>query len=133
MPSKLGPHCLRPTSSARQMIDAGCRIVKLVDDFGLAPELASKPGLTLIGRVYADNPRTAESQRGENPEDAARRFVASQKEKYALNPAIKLWEGHNEPVWGSRGDMEWYARFEIARLKILADMGLRGTIACFAT
>ncbi|HLB48385.1 MAG TPA: hypothetical protein VJL59_15370 [Anaerolineales bacterium] len=133
MPSKLGPHCLRPTSSARQMIDAGCRIVKLVDDFGLAPELASKPGLTLIGRVYADNPRTAESQRGENPEDAARRFVDSQKEKYTLNPAIKLWEGHNEPVWGSRGDMEWYARFEIARLKILADMGLRGVIACFAT
>jgi hypothetical protein len=133
MPSKLGPHCLRPTGSARQMIDAGARIVKLVDDFGLAPELASKPGLTLIGRVYASDPRTAESQRGENPETAARRFVDSQKDKYTRNPTIKLWEGHNEPVWGSREDMEWYAKFEIARLKILADMGLRGVIACFAT
>ncbi len=133
MPSKLGPHCLRPARSAREMIDAGARIVKLVDDFGLAPELASKPGVTLIGRVYAHDPRTAESQRGENPEDAARRFIDSQKEKYRLNPAVKLWEGHNEPVWGSREDMEWYARFEIARLKLLAEMGLRGVIACFAT
>lgn len=133
MPSKLGPHCLRPTASARAMIDAGCRIVKLVDDFGLAPELAGKPAVTLIGRAYAHDPHTAESQRGEDPEAAARRFVDSQKQKYQLNPTIKIWEGHNEPVWGSREDMEWYARFEVARLKILADMGLRGVIACFAT
>ena len=133
MPSKLGPHCLRPTRGARQLIDAGCRIVKLVDDFGLAPELAARPGLTLIGRVYADNPRTAEEQRRENPEVAARRFIDSQKDKYLANASIKIWEGHNEPVWGSREDMEWYAKFEIARLKILGDMGLRGVIGCFAT
>jgi len=135
MPSKLGPHCLRGSNGARKIIDAGCNIVKLVDDFGLAPELANKPNVTLIGRVYASNPRTAEEQMksGEAPETAARRFIDSQKEKYRLNPAIKIWEGHNEPVWGSQEEMQWYAAFDAARLKILADMGLRGVIACFAT
>jgi hypothetical protein len=135
MPSKLGPHCLKSADGARKLIDAGCRIVKMVDDFGLAPELSAKPGVTLIGRVYASNPRTAEEQQkaGENPEAAARRFIDAQKEKYRLNPTIKLWEGHNEPVWGSPDEMKWYAEFDAARLKILADMGLRGVIACFAT
>lgn len=135
MPSKLGPHCLKSADGARKLIDAGCRIVKMVDDFGLAPELAAKPGVTLIGRVYASNPRTAEEQQksGEAPEAAARRFIDAQKEKYRLNPAIKIWEGHNEPVWNSPDEMKWYAAFDVARLKILADMGLRGVIACFAT
>lgn len=132
MPAKLGPHCITPTASARQMIDAGCRIVKLLDDFGLAPELADK-GVTVIGRSYARDPGTAESQRGENPESAARRFINSQKEVYDLNPSIKIWEGHNEPIWGNREDMAWYARFEVARLRMLADMGLRGTIGQFNT
>ncbi len=131
MPSKLGPHCLRPTGSAKQMMDAGARIVKLVDDFGSAHDFLARPGVTLIGRSYSNF--TAESQRGENPEAAARRFIDSQKEKYRLNPAVKLWEGHNEPVWGGREDMEWYAKFEIARLKLLADLGLRGVVASFAT
>ena len=131
MPSKLGPHAIGPTSGTRTLVDAGCRIVKLLDDFGLAPELAAKPGVTVIGRVFS--PFTAESQRGETAEVAARRFVESQQEKYRLNPAIKIWEGHNEPVWSTREEMEWYATFEIARLRILADMGLRGVIGNFAT
>jgi hypothetical protein len=131
MPSKLGPHAIGPTAGARALIDAGCNIVKLLDDFGLAPELAAKPGLTLIGRSFS--PFTAESQRGETPEAAARRFVESQQQTYRLNPDIKIWEGHNEPVWTSREDMAWYAEFEIARLRMLADLGLRGVIGNFAT
>src|SRR5258708_5214984 len=129
MPSKLGPLCLTTTNTARQMLDAGCRIIKLVDDFGYAPELANRSDLTVIGRVFTTT--TAESQRGEAPEAAARKFIDSQKEKYQRNPAIKIWEGHNEPVWGSAEDMQWYAQFEIARLKLLADLGLRSVIGNF--
>jgi len=135
MPSKLGPHCLRATDGARKLLSAGCRIIKLVDDFGLGPELENKPGLTVIGRSYAHDPRTAEEQQkaGESPENAARRFVDHQKEKYRLNPTIKIWEGHNEPVWGNQEEMTWYANFEVARIKMLADMGLRSVIANYAT
>ncbi|MBI5290427.1 MAG: hypothetical protein HY872_00935 [Chloroflexi bacterium] len=135
MPSKLGPHVLTTTDSARKMLDAGCRIIKMVDDFGLGQGLENNPNVTVIGRVYANDPRTAEAQQkgGESPENAARRFINSQKEKYRLNPHIKIWEGHNEPVWGSHEEMAWYAAFDAARLKILADMGLRGVIGCFAT
>ncbi len=133
--SKLGPHVLRPTAGAQALIGAGCRIVKLVGDFGLAVELANRPEVTVIGRAYATNPRTAEEQffSGESPEAAAQRFLDSQRQQYALNPAIRLWEGHNEPVWSSREEMEWYARFEIERIKLLAAMGLRAVIGNFST
>lgn len=130
MASKLGPHCVTPTATARRMIEAGCRVVKLLDDFGLA-ELANAKGALVIGRSFS--PFTAESQRDQAPADAALRFVNSQREIYRLNPAVKIWEGHNEPVWSSAEDMQWYAQFEIARLNLLSQIGLRGVIGNFST
>src|SRR6267154_2018006 len=100
--SKLCPHGVAPTAAARLLIEAGCRWVKLLDDFGLAP-VAAADGAEVIGRVYSSF--TAESQRGDDPDLAAAKFIESQQEKYRLNPTIKIWEGHNEPVWGSSGDM----------------------------
>ena len=97
MPSKLGPHILKETESVQQMIRAGCRIVKFMGGFDLLPEVTD-PAVTLIGRYPASF--TAEEQRAkERPEEAARRFIDSQREFYARHPAIKLWEGHNEPMW----------------------------------
>jgi len=127
--SKLGPHCLRTTDGARRLLDAGARVVKLVDDFGLANDVA--PGVIVIGRSYSNF--TAESQRGENPASAADRFVSSQLTQYTLNPKIRIWEGHNEPVWSNATDMAWYAEFESYRIRTMASLGLRCCIGNFST
>lgn len=140
--SKLGPHVLGGSSAAESMIDAGCKIVKLVSDFGLAERAASK-GAIVIGRsisVYPDQDGravTAESMRHINPVDAAILFINLQSEKYRLNPLIKIWEGPNEPVWADAGqggeeDMDWYAAFEAERLRLLSSLGLRGVIGNFS-
>ncbi len=129
MTSKLGPHCLRATDSAQRMLDAGCKVIKLVDDFGLADNI--NPNVTIIGRVYSSF--TAESQRNENPASAADRFVKSQIEKYRANPKIRIWEGHNEPVWNNAVDMAWYAEFESYRVRLMTLLGYRCVIGNFST
>lgn len=129
MTSKLGPHCLRSTSGASELITAGAKIIKLVDDFGLASQVPT--GVTLIGRSYSSF--TAESQRGENPVDAANRFVDSQLAKYQANPIIKIWEGYNEPVWSNADDMSWYSQFEVQRITRMTQLGLRCVIGNFST
>ena len=111
------------------MLNAGARVALFVDDFGQA-DLA-QPGCTIIGRVYSNF--TAESQRGEDPASAADRFVSSQREKYELNPKIRVWCGHNEPVWSNATDMAWYSAFESARVRQMASLGLRCVIGNFST
>jgi hypothetical protein len=139
--SKLSPHCLRPTADARLLVEAGCRLVKLVDDFGAAAEyLAINPNLIILGRGYTETTLLQQLESGATPEKAAEAFVREQKEKYYdRNPLIKIWEGHNEPSFGGPNEsgalarMNWYARFEAERLRLLADLGLRGVIGNFST
>jgi len=138
MPSLLGPHILVPTPAAKLWIDAGCLIVKCVNDFGAAHEVG--PNVTVIGREmsnYPDDPGreiTGENMRHLDPIQAARFFVGVQKPKYDLNPLIKLWEGVNEPQWDWNNrpqailDMQWYAAFEAERCRLLHEMGLRAVI-----
>lgn len=141
MASKLSPHSLRPTAEARLLVEAGCRLVKLVDDFGAAGEyLSLNPNLVIIGRGYTETTLLQQLESGATPEKAAEQFVREQKEKYYdHNPLIKIWEGHNEPSFGGPNDtgaldrMGWYARFEAERLRLLADIGLRGVIGNFST
>lgn len=138
MPSKLGIHCLTPTQTARDMIDAGAQIVKLVNDFGLA-EYAISKGALVIGRHvtnYPDDPGrrvTAENLRHLAPQDAARLWVALQTLYYDANPLILLWEGPNEPVWSTPDDMRWYAEFEIERMRLLNVRGLKAVVGNFST
>jgi hypothetical protein len=141
VPSKLAPHCLKPTPDARLLVEAGCRLVKLVDDFGPAAEyLAIQPTLTIVGRGYSDYTLLQQLESGSTPEQAAAEFVRDQKERYYdRNPLIKIWEGHNEPSFGGPNEsgtlarMEWYARFEAERLRLLAGLGLRGVAGNFST
>ena len=141
MPSKLGPHSLRPTPDARAWVEAGCRLVKLVNDFGPASEyLAINPRLIVIGRGYTDQTLLEQYQSGDSPERAAGKFVAAQQARYySRNPLVKIWEGHNEPSFGSPDDagatgrMAWYGRFEAERLRLLANLGLRGVVGNFST
>lgn len=138
MASKLGIHCLTPTLTAIDMIDAGVRVVKLVNDFGIAPYALGK-GALVIGRHvtnYPDDPGrrvTAESLRHLDPRDAAGQWVNFQSQFYSANPLIKFWEGPNEPVWGTPDDMAWYAAFEIERMRLLENRGLLAVIGNFST
>lgn len=141
MASKLCPHSLRPTADAKLLVQAGCRMVKLVDDFGAAAEyLAINPDLIIVGRGYVNYTLQQQFESGATPDEAARHFVLDQKMRYYdRNPVIKIWEGHNEPSFGSPNDagaldrMAWYARFEAARLRFMSDLGLRGIVGNFST
>lgn len=73
MPSKLCPHSLVPTPDARAWVQAGCPLVKLVNDFGPANEyLAINPRLTVIGRGYTTQTLLEQLQSGDSPDEAAR-------------------------------------------------------------
>ena len=140
MPSKLCPHTLNSSSDVRAFVEAGSPLVKLVDLFGQAEELlAINPDLIIVGRVFEMTDANAEARSGVAPEAAARALIDRQKGKYAANPLIKIWEGPNEPVFGNANDpanmraIEWYATYEAERLRLLADMGLRGVVGNFAT
>lgn len=144
MPSKLGPHNLRPTADAKVLVEAGCKLVKLVEDFGAAPEyLAINPNLIIIGRSksHLDNREvTAENLRHIEPRAAAQRFVELQTKTYRDNPLIKIWEGLNEPAWEDEekpvqaaiDNYAWYAAFEAHRVQLLANMGLRAVVGNFS-
>lgn len=141
MASKLCPHSIKPTAEAKLLVQAGCPLVKFVDDFGAAEEyLALRPDLTIIGRGYTYTTLLDQLSSGDAPEQAAAKFVREQKARYYdPNPLIKIWEGHNEPSFGGPDEsgalakMEWYGRFEAARLRLLADLGLRGVVGNFST
>jgi hypothetical protein len=140
MPSKLCPHSLNAHPDLIEFVKAGSPLVKLATFFGPAEELlALNPNLTIIGRIYEPYDANGEARSGRSPEDAARALVERQKEQYRLNPAIKIWEGPNEPVFGNAEDpanvraMAWYAAFEAERLRLLADLGLRGVVGNFST
>jgi len=87
-----------------------------------------------IGRKHQGNyDAQLQYKSGLTPSEAAQQFVADQKSTYLSNPAIKYWEGHNEPVWNLPTEMEWYAWFEVERIKLMADLGLKCVIGNFAT
>ena len=140
MSSKLGAHALTSNDSVRQLLRSGSKIVKLVSDYQIAREI-SDPSAIIIGREYTEKTASQLLERGLTPKDAAYEFIyetrngngKSQLDIYQANPNIRLWEGANEPVWVTREQMEWYAQFEIARMSILADYGLRAVIGSFST
>ena len=140
MPSKLGPHTLASPVDLRRLVAAGAPVVKLAAVFGPAEELlALNPDLLVIDRVVEPDYIGAEADSGRPPEASARELLDRQREQYARNPLIKLWEGPNEPVFGRADEpaamrrMAWYAAFEAERLRLLADLGLRGVVGNFAT
>lgn len=149
--SKLGPHCLNPTADARKIVEAGCRIVKLVDNFGAAAEfLGINPDLVIIGRrisVFPGDPSrvvTAENLRHLSPSAAAMLWVEIQSETYRLNPLIHYWEGPNEPAWEVKesgvidiakttANYKWYGLFEDVRVILLDSLGLKAVVGNFST
>lgn len=140
MPSKLAPHALAPSAAVRRMVEAGCPIVKLAGPYGLAEEfLGINPQLLIVGRVIENVDIGGLADSGQSASAQAHALIERQRATYQSNPLIKIWEGPNEPGFGSANDpvqvrrMAWYAAFEAERLRLLADMGLRGVAANFST
>jgi len=132
MPTKLGAHVLRTAADLGEYIQARPAVVKLVGDWGLGRDVPEET--LVIGRKHQAN-YDAQLQKttGKAPLEAAQQFVGDQQGIYQSNPFITYWEGHNEPVWNTEEEMGWYARFEIERMKLMADLGLKCVIGNFAT
>ncbi len=132
MSTKLGAHVLRTVAELGDYIKAGPAIIKLVGDWGLAKDIPKS--ILVIGRKFEGN-YDAQHQRsaGKTPREAAQQFFDDQLETYRSNPYITYWEGHNEPVWNTEEEMGWYAQFEVERMRLMADEGLKCVIGNFAT
>lgn len=130
--TKLGLHILRQAGCLGEYIAAKPAVVKLVGDWGLAEQVP--PGTLVIGRKFCDEyDAQLQYTTGKTPQQAAQQFMDDQMATYAANPAITYWEGHNEPVWNSEEEMNWYASLEIERMRLMAQEGLKCVIGNFAT
>ena len=131
MPTKLGPHVLRSTPDPSGYIQAGIPVVKFAGDWGMASDVPE--GVLVIGRLVADYDAQHQKVMGQTPLEAARQFVQDQLLAYQSNPHIVYWEGHNEPVWTDEEGMRWYAQFEVERMQLMANLGLKCVLGNFAT
>ena len=132
MPTKLGPHVLRPATGLSEYIAAGAAVAKFVSDWGMAPKVPE--GVFVIGRkVMRDYDAQLQRETGKTPLEAAQQLINDQLPTYQANPTIKYWEGHNEPVWNTAAGMAWYAQFEIERMRLMAKLGLKCVIGNFST
>lgn len=127
--SKLGIHVIRMSAEGMDFIrNTHPIIVKGVDDLGFLAEVKEiSPNTVTIGRLSANG-----MAYNDNPEEAARDFVAEQLNQYQLNPAVDYWEGFNEPDPGL-DRMDWYARFESERVRQMAAHGLKTAVGGFST
>jgi hypothetical protein len=131
MPTKLGAHALRSAALLGEFIQARPAVVKLVGDWGIAASIPA--GVLVIGAKAGDYDAQLQRTTGKTPREAAEQLVGDMRPTYEANSAITYWEGHNEPVWNNEDDMGWYAQFEIERMKLMADMGLKCVIGNYAT
>lgn len=129
-PSKLGVHVVRNNNAniMEFVRKAQPAVMKGVDDLGFLEEVKQvSPRTITIGRLTARD----QTYVGE-PEETARDFVAYQLEQYLANPYVDYWEGWNEPD-PNLDRMDWYARFEAERVRLLAQHGLKAAVGGFAT
>lgn len=107
------------------------RILKAVDDLGWLAEVKAASSATItIGRLVSNQD---ESWAGTiDPAMAAQMYIASQLERYRLNPAVDYWEGWNEYDPNDDAKLIWYGQFEAERVCQLQALGLRGAVGGFA-
>jgi hypothetical protein len=129
--SKLGAHVLRAASGLGEFIANKPAVVTFVGDWGMAANVPT--GTLVIGATAGNYDAQFQYASGATPQQAAQQFVNDTLSRYQSNSAITYWQGHNEPVWNSEDEMAWYAQFEIARMEIMADLGLKCVIGNFAT
>jgi len=141
MPSKLFPHSLGDHPDLRLLVEAGCRAVTLAGSLNLAADLLTlRADLLLFGVSTGESARASAAGTGETrPDTAAREYVESQRDVYQTNRLIRIWAGPTLSGLTDASDptqmlmMAWYAAFEAERLRLLADLDLRGIIGNFAS
>jgi hypothetical protein len=129
-PSKLSIHVIRNNDPAIMEFvrRAQPSVIKAVDDLGFLEEVKEVSPWTLtIGRINNDN-----QQYTDDPEQAARDYVAFNLTKYQANPYVDYWEGWNEPD-PNIVNMYWYSRFEQERTREMARYGFKVAIGGFPT
>lgn len=132
MPTKLGLHVLKAAPDISEYIKSKPAVAKFVDELGAATNVPK--GVLVIGRRYqGDYDAQLQKNSGKTPLEAAQQFVGDQKKTYQMNPHVKYWEGHNEPVWNNDEEMGWYAQFEVERMRLMAELGLKCVLGNFAT
>ncbi len=131
MPTKLGAHVLRSAALLGEFIQAKPAVVKFVGDWGTAANIPA--GVLVIGAKAGNYDAQLQRTSGKTPREAAEQFVGDMRPTYEANSAIAYWEGHNEPVWNSDEEMGWYAQFEIERMKLMADLGIKCVIGNYAS
>lgn len=129
--SKISIHAGGLSTAVTDIIKHGRpRLVKLLDALGSTATTVKQldPGVFVIGRIYL-------SQQPTNlpPHKQAEWWWGQTNSTILSSPDVDAWEGYNEPNVGGDSAMKWYTEFEIARVKILANHGLRAVIGCFAT
>jgi hypothetical protein len=131
MSTKLGAHVIRAATNLGEFIQARPAVVKFVGDWGMAQ--SAPAGVLVMGAKAGNYDAQLQRNSGKTPLQAAQQYVQDMMETYQSNFLIKYWEGHNEPVWGNLDEMGWYAQFEIERMKLMAQHGLKCVIGNFAS
>ena len=130
-PSKLGIHVIQNNDPRIMEFirNAQPAVVKAVGDLGFLSEVKEvSPRTITIGRIddiYAQN-------YGGDPVEAAQDYVNRHLPSYLLNPGVDYWEGWNEPD-PNMNNMRWYAAYEVERVRLLAQNGLKAAIGGFPT
>lgn len=102
--------------------------VKVLDRVDLAREIKLRsPGTKIVGRIYhPDQPQDGD------PLQRAREWWSKVAGIVLNHPDVDYWEGYNEPGVGDLAAMNWYARFEAERVRILARNGAKACIGNFS-
>ena len=130
--SKLGLHVVRNNDNyiMEFVRRVHPRVVKAVDDLGwlVAVKAASSPTVT-IGRLSGQDESWPDTK---DPVQAADEYIASQLDRYRLNPGVDYWEGWNEYRATTPDYMRWYAQFEAARACKMRDLGFKAAVGGFS-
>jgi hypothetical protein len=130
--SKLGVHVVQNNDQyiMEFIRRARPRVVKAVGDLGwLSDVKLVSPNTVTIGRIAEQNEDWVLTM---SPEDAADLYIASQIERYRLNPGADYWEGWNEFVPVNHDRLRWYARFEAHRACAMQALGFRAAVGGFS-
>jgi len=130
--SKLGVHVVQNNDPYIMEFIRRARphVVKAVGDLGFLSEVKQvSPNTVTIGRIAEQNEDWVNTL---SPEEAADLYIASQIERYRLNPAVDYWEGWNEFVPVNHDRLRWYTRFEAHRACAMQALGFRAAVGGFS-
>jgi hypothetical protein len=126
--SKMGIHVLQ-ADRAGEFLKAGPVLAKFAGDWAGATEVPS--GTLIIGSKPANY--DVQENAGLPPRRAAEQFVSGLRRFFEAHPAIEYWEGPSNPICTDEESIAWYTEFEMARIELMAHLGLKCVIGNFAT